>query len=249
MPIIGLSLIMQIACAVHCVRHGRNGLWLMIIIFLSIPGCLAYLIFEVLPGYSGNRHVRLAKTAAVRTLDPQRELRAAREALDLADTVANRTAMGDALAGNGSYRDATAHYRQALARTPGKDRALEIRLATAELESGNAAEARTLLEGLPPSASASETDRSSLLLARALEESGEKERALDLYQDVGRRLPGGEAQCRRAALLLSLGRRSEAREDLTEVEFLTKRLDPGERRKNRDMYDWAARTLAELRGS
>ena len=49
MPIIGFSILVQILCAVHCVRNGRSGLWLTVIIFLSLPGCLAYAIFEILP--------------------------------------------------------------------------------------------------------------------------------------------------------------------------------------------------------
>ena len=41
MHLIALSVLIQIACAVHCVRNGRNNPWLMVIIFLSIPGCIA----------------------------------------------------------------------------------------------------------------------------------------------------------------------------------------------------------------
>ena len=63
MPIIGLSILVQIACAVHCVRNNRNALWLMVIIFLSLPGCLAYFIFEILPGLMGRREVRAVKRA------------------------------------------------------------------------------------------------------------------------------------------------------------------------------------------
>ena len=61
------------------------------------------------------------------------------------------------------------------------------------------------------------------------------------------RLPGAEAQCRQAALLIKLGRKSAALPVLAEVERRLKRLDPGERAKDADMYDWAMRSLAELR--
>src|SRR5439155_23255079 len=118
-PILGLSILVQIACAVHCVRGHRNSMWLMVIIFLSLPGCIAYAIFEILPGLSGRREVRMARVAAVRRLDPDREVRRAREALEVADTAANRTALGDALADNGEWREAAAQYRAAIARVPG----------------------------------------------------------------------------------------------------------------------------------
>lgn len=248
MPFIGLSILVQIFCAVHCVRNRRNNMWLMVIIFLSIPGCLAYAFFEIFPYYAANRQVRAAKAAAVRNFDPQRKVRAAREAVDTADTAANRIALGDALVDLGSHRESIEHYRAALAKMPSADRATQLKLARAVLESGSPREARTLLETLPDSSSPSENDRTRLLLARALQECGDTDRALELYQDLGHRLPGGEAQCRRAALLIELGRPGEAQATLEDVEKLVKRLDRFERNQQRDMYGWAARTLAELRG-
>jgi hypothetical protein len=243
------SILVQILCAVHCVRHRGNSLWLMVIIFLSIPGCLAYLFFEVLPAYSGRREVRAVGAAVTRRLDPDRQLRAAREALDLSDTAANRTALGDALAESGDWAEAVRHYREALAKTPGADRTARLKLGRALLESGDSAGARRELEALEPSGSPSENDRSTLLLARSLEECGDFERALSLYADIGQRLPGGEALCRHAALLVARGRGREALPLLAEVEARAKRLDRMERAKDSAMYDWAARTLAELKSA
>jgi hypothetical protein len=247
MPFIAVSIVIQLLCAVHCVRNGRNSLWLMVIIFLSIPGCLAYAFFEILPGLAGRREVRAAKTAVIRKLDPERDLRAARDALELADTAANRVSLADALAEAGKWRDAVPHYEAALAKAPGGDRATRFKLARAELEAGRPVRARALIEALPPSASPSENDRAALLLARALEECGETEGALARYADLSARLPGGEPQCRQAALLMASGRRDEARAVLEEVERRVKRLDRHERPQHSDMYDWARRTLAELR--
>jgi hypothetical protein len=249
MHLIGLSVLIQLVCAVHCARRGCNNLWLMVIIFLSIPGCLAYAIFEILPGWLPARQVRTAKAAALRKIDPERQVRAAREALELVDTSANRILLADALAENGSHAEASEHYRVALAKMPAPDRPTQIKLARTELDSGGADKARKLLESLPESLSPSENDRTSLLLARALEQCGETDKALEIYADISQRLPGGEAQCRRAALLLKAGRRGEAEAPLAEVEKLVKRLDSLERRQNKDMYDWATQTLSELRGS
>jgi hypothetical protein len=247
MAFFGLSILVQILCAVHCVRGHRNQMWLMVIIFLSLPGCLAYAIFEILPEYTGRREVRAVKAAAVRKLDPDRQLRAARDAVDLADTAANRIALADALAESGAWREAADHYRTALTRAPGTDRATQLKLGRALLEDGDAQAARAQVESLPVSGSDSENDRAALLLARSLEECGEGERALALYADLAQRMPGGEALCRQAALLIALGRRTEARPVLQDVEARAKRLDRFERAKDSDMYDWARRTLAELR--
>ena len=248
MHLIALSLLLQIACAVHCVRNGRNGLWLMVILFFSVLGCLAYAWFEILPAYAGRREVRAVKAAAARRLDPDRAVRSAREALDMADTAANQSALADALAESGAWAEAAVHYAEALARSAGGgDRAVRVKLARAELEAGNARPAHALLEALPPSGSPSDNDRAALLLARSLDELGEEARALALYEDVGQRLAGAEAQCRQAALLIRLGRFDEAVAPLEEAERRAKRIDRFERMRDAAMYEWAARTLAELR--
>jgi hypothetical protein len=247
MPIFLGSILVVVACAVHCVRGGRNQLWLMVIIFLWLPGCLAYFIFEILPGLSGRREVRAVKRAAVKAMDPEREVRLAREAVEVADTAANRIALADALVALGRWSEAIPHYDIAEGKAPGVDRPTRFKLALACFEAGKGARARELLEKLPPSGSQSENDRAALLLARLLEEDGEIDRALAIYAEIGERMPGAEAQCRQAALLMTLGRRREALPPLSEAERRAKRMDRQERAKQSDMYDWAARSLAELR--
>jgi hypothetical protein len=242
------TILVQIGCVVHLFRNHRNSLWLWAIILLPIAGSAAYIVVEVLPGLFRRREVRSVKAAAVRRLDPDRELRAARAALDVADTAANRTALADSLAEAGDWGEAVRHYREAVAKTPGRDRAAQLKLARACLEAGNTAEARRLLESLPESGSPSENDRAALVLARTLEELGETDRALALYAELGERMPGGEAQSRQAALLIAGGRRREALGPLEEAERRARRLDRAERQRDAEMYDWAARTLAELRG-
>jgi hypothetical protein len=248
MHFLALGVLLQIACAVHCVRNRGNNLWLMVIIFLYVPGCLAYILFEVLPQYAGHRQVRRVRAAATRALDPERDLRAAREAVETADTAANRIALGDALSDLGRWLDAIPQYEAAQAKAPAPERSTHFKLATACFEAGRFDRARELMETLPPSGSQAESDRAELLRARLLEQAGRDEEALALYEELGRRMPGGEAQCRHAALLLSLGRKRDAVPLLAEVEKRLKRLDTFERANNADMYDWAVRTLAELRG-
>jgi hypothetical protein len=248
MPLVGLIILLQVACVVHCVRSGRSGLWIMAIIAFPVLGSLAYGVLEILPQYRGRREVRAVSAAAAKKIDPERDLRTAREALETADTAAGRAALGDALADAGRWREAASHYGEALAMTPGAgDRGLRVKLARAELEAGGAAAARDMLRALPPSALPSENDRAALLLARSLDEAGDADEALSLYADVGGRLPGAEAQCRHAALLIRLGRPAEALPLLEDTGRRARSVDRFERHRDRDMYDWAARTLEELR--
>jgi hypothetical protein len=246
MPYLALILIAQIACAIHCLRNGRNPWWIVGIIIFPLIGSAAYVILEVLPGRA-RRDLRIAGQMAARKIDPDAEVRAAAAALDTADTAANRIALGDALAGQARWREAAGEYREALAKAPLGDRPTQMKLARALLEDGDAAEARRLVESLPESGSAAERDRADVLRARALGELGETDAAVAIFRDVGTRMPGGEAQCREAALLLADGRDREAAAPLAEAVRRAKALDRYEKLRDRDMYAWAEKTLAELK--
>lgn len=238
----------QIACIVHLMRTGRNPLWLTALIFLPMVSAIAYLIVEILPGAGANRHVRHARAKVEATLDPEREIRAARSALELADTVANRLRLADALTASGRDKEAVPLYREAIEREANHpDPRTQRKLARALFETGEAAESLALIASLDPPPGQSERDRMELLRARVLEHLGRREEALGLYADVVTRMPGEEARCRYAALLLELGWERKAIEVLEEVEARAKRLSRGQRLADADMYRWAAETLRGLR--
>ncbi len=223
----------------HCVKGGRNQFWIWPLVFFPMVGCLAYFIVEVLPGMEGNRHVRTMRAQAVKALDPAGEVRAARDALGLADTVANRIRLADALVGTGRQGEAIPLYREAGAAQPLPDASTEARLAGALFENGQIAEAQAVLDGISPSGTQGGRDRLSLLRARIYDHLGRKEEALALYRDIVTRMPGEEARCRYAALLLDMGRDREAIGVLEEVEDRMKRLDRYQWQADADMYRWA----------
>ena len=239
---------LQVACVVHLVRNGRPPLWLSAIIFLPVAGSLAYFILEVLPGFRNERHIRSVRSKAVAALDPEREVRAARDALDLADTAANRLRLGDALAALGRHEEAIPLFREAIRITGGDaDPRTQGKLAAALYETGQSEEALALIDAVGPPLGQGERDRQHLLRAKALEHLGRKEEALALYEDVATRIPGEEARCRYAALLLDQGWERKAVTVLEEVESRMKRLDRLQRAADADMYRWASETLAKLR--
>lgn len=239
-------LAVQVTCVVHLVKTGRNPLWLTALIFLPMVGAIAYFIVEILPGLGSNRHVRTVQAKASAALDPERELRAARAALELTDTVANQVRLGDASAELKRWSEAEGAYRAALVKAP-DDAHTQAKLARAIFEQGQAGEALALLDGLELPAGQSERDRQGLLRARMLEHLGRNEEALALYADIVTRLPGEEARCRYAALLLAEGWENKARKQLEEIEARARRLDRQQRAAEADMYRWAAETLARLR--
>jgi hypothetical protein len=164
-------LAIQVACVVHLVKTGRNPLWLTALIFLPMVGAIAYFIVEILPGLGSNRHVRTVTAKATAALDPERELRAARDALELTDTAANHVRLGDAYRELGRWSEAEAAYRESLAKAPA-DARTEAKLARAIFEQGHSGEALAMLDRLEPPAGQSERDRLGLLRARMLNMPG-----------------------------------------------------------------------------
>ncbi|MDB5680186.1 tetratricopeptide repeat protein [Sphingomonas bacterium] len=244
----GGSIFCQVACVVHCIRLGRNQFWIWPIVFFPVVGCLAYFVVEVLPGMQGNRHVRVMRAQAAKAIDPEREVRSARDALGLADTIANRIRLGDALAAVRRPGEAIPLYREAIDAQPLPDPRTETKLANALFENDEVDAALEIVDGIKQPTGQSERDKLSLLRARLYDHVGRQDEALAIYQDIVTRMPGEEARCRYAALLLDMGRKREALGVLEEVEDRMKRLDSYQRRADAEMYRWAIDKLKELRG-
>lgn len=243
-----LIVAVQVLCVIDVIRNGRNQIWIMALVFLPGPSAIAYLVLEVYPRFRGNRHVRTARAAVAARIDPEKEVRAARSALDLADTVANRIRLADALAALGQYREALPFYHEAIARAPIDMRTAE-KLARAEFETDDPAAALATLDAAPASSAQSDRDRQGLLRARILTALGREEEALALYADLVTRLPGEEGRCRYAALLLQQGWDKRALAVLEDVEARMKHLDRQQRAADAEMYRWATEQLRTLRGS
>src|SRR4051794_22765529 len=111
MPVFALIIAVQVFLIVDVIRRRRPTVWIMALMFLPVASAIAYFIIELLPGLQHNRHVRVAREKIVDKLDPERELRAAREALEIADTIANRMRVADALTALERHKEALPLYR------------------------------------------------------------------------------------------------------------------------------------------
>lgn len=246
MPIYLAIIAIQVVCIIDVIRNGRNRIWIMALMFLPMASTIAHVIVEVLPRMKHNRHVRYAQQQIVDKLDPERELRAAREALDIAQTAANRIRLGDALVTHGRYAEALPLYRDAIGKGQADYRTGE-KLARCQFLADRDVDALATLDAMLPPSAPSDIDRIALLRARileALERDGEAEA---IYADLVDRYPGDEVRCRYAGLLLKRGKRAEARRLLMEVEHRLKRMDRHQRAPHAPMYDWAMTKLTELR--
>lgn len=242
-----ISIALQLLCIVHVFRTGRNTGWILAIALLPMVGILAYFIVEILPGLSRDRHVREARSMIADRMDPERRVREARDAAEFSDTAGNRIELGDALMARGRYGEALEQFRAAERLSPYVDRAIGLRIADAAYEAGHTDDATAAIDALPETNSRTDLDRRALLRAKIAEAEGRSDDALSIYRDIVGRVPGDEIRCRIAAILLAKGDKAGARTVLTEVQQRMKRTPPVTLKAQAEMYEWAKRTLADLR--
>lgn len=239
-PALGLSLIFSIALCVHVVRTGQQMYWLMIILIIQPLGGLVYLLAIVAPEFLGGTKARKVGQAARDILDPQREYRAATQAVDDAPTVANRARLAAAASGLGKHAEAERLYAEALQGMYADDPQLLLGRANALIELNRSAEALPLLESLSAQSPAARTPNVALAMGRAYHAQGRETEADTALRWAAAHLPGFEGMARYAVFLAQTGRKDEAREALAEIDKRLAKTHSHFRREARGWRDLAA---------
>jgi hypothetical protein len=239
-PAIGLSLIFSIALCVHVVRTHQQMYWLWIILAFQPLGGLVYLLAIVAPEFLGGSAAQRMKSAARQALDPQREYRAATQAVDDTPTVANRARLASAAAGLGRHAEAERLYAEALQGMYADDPQLLLGRANALIELDRAAEALPLLEGLSAQSPAARTPNVALAMGRAYHAIGRQSEANTALRWAAAHLPGFEGMARYAVFLAQTGREAEAREALAEIDKRLSKTHSHFRKEARGWRDLAA---------
>lgn len=234
MPVLGLHVVVALFFAVHAVRSGQDRYWLFILFVFPLLGSLVYAIAIWLPELRYSHGGRQLVRGARRLLDPARELRAAQEAFDTAATTDNRVRLADALVEAERPAEAVPHYRDALRGIHADDPDTQVRLARALVESGQAGEARRLLDGLIQRRPDFRSPAGHLIYARAVADEGDRAKARNEFDTLIGYFSGFEARARYAEVLDGWGE-SEAAMRLREESLQqARRLPAYSRRMNRE---------------
>jgi hypothetical protein len=236
-----ITILIQVGFAVHVVRTGRNFMWLWVIIFVPLVGCLVYFVAEILPELGRSRTVHRAKNHLVNAIDPGRELRLRREALEVTGTVENRVALADECVEARMFDEAITLYRESLAGIHSHDPNIMEKLARAQFEKGAHAEARQMLDELIRENPDYRSTEGHLLYARTLEALGELDAAGREYEILLGSYPGEEARVRYALLLAQRGNGARAAELFRETLARAKRAPKYYREKEREWIRIAER--------
>src|SRR5262245_50835597 len=131
MPFFALVILIEAGLIVHCLRTGRNTMWIWVLAMLPCPGTIAYLGMDLLPEIVHGRTARRAAQSVKKTLDPTRDLREAHKRVRLTGSIDDRRRFADELFATGKYQDAIENYRAALTGLYAHDPHLMLGLARA----------------------------------------------------------------------------------------------------------------------
>lgn len=206
-----LSLVIQALLIVHCIKTGRNQIWIWVLALLSYAGIIAYVAAELVPDLLRSRATQRTVRGVKKTLDPEADLRRLAQLAQASGGVDARARYGEELLKLGRGDEAAEQFLQCLRGLYEHDANLMLGLARAQFAGGKAADARATLDSLIKHNPEYRSADGHLLYARALEVEGQVPRALEEYKALSGYYPGAEAAVRYAQLLRGQGQRDEAR--------------------------------------
>jgi hypothetical protein len=245
MPLLYIvGLVISVPLIIHCIRTGRNTIWVFVLLALPMVGSAAYFFVEIFPELRSSRASRRALRGLRSTLDPESNLRRAENAVKVTGDVASRQKYADELVRMGRAAEALPIYQTCLTGVFADDPKLLLGYAQAQFAAGEPAGARSTLDELIGKNPQFRSPDGHLLYARALEGEGNDEKALSEYATLAEYYPGAEAGVRYAKLLKRLGQAPLARQTLQGL-LERARFAPAHYRKVQ--REWLDEAASELR--
>jgi hypothetical protein len=217
MPFALILGVLDVVLVVHAAKTGRFSPWAYVILMIPVFGALAYVLVELLPEWFGSYQGQKAKKRFVSSIDPQRRYRALTDDLAITDTIANRDALAAECLELGKFDEAIHHYDEIIARPMGEEPVFFLGRARAEFGLGRPADTVATLDELRRRWPDYQSADGHLLYARALEEIGRTDEAIEEYKALAGYFPGAEARVRYGVLLDRLDRKPEARMVLADL--------------------------------
>ena len=217
MPIIILTVLVQIALVVHVMKTGRPTYWIFILLIMPGIGAAAYFIVELLPELTSGPGARRAARGFRKTFSPGADLKQRQLEHKMSGSVDAARHLAQELAENGQYAEAIGHYESALTGIYEHDPDLMLGLAQAQFANDDAESCKRTLDVLKDKNPDYRSPDGHLLFARALEQCNELEYAETEYAAAAAYYPGAEARVRYAQLLERVEKIDLAREEFLDI--------------------------------
>jgi hypothetical protein len=212
MHIFGIIVVLQILAIIHVVRTGRDMRWIFLLLFVPGIGVLVYLLIEVLPSLGQNITARRAMRNVRNRIDPERGVRAATLEFERSGSVEAASRLADELTRAGRHDEAIRICEEARQGLFEDDPKILVSLANAQFGGGRFRDTVATLDRLRSVHPGHRSPEGHLIYARALEEAGETDRALEEYAALAGYFPGAEARVRQALCYKKIGQTAKASE-------------------------------------
>jgi len=217
MPVLELTLIIQIICAIHVIKTGKEIFWIFIIMFIPGIGAAIYFFTQILPEIGQSRTVNTAKNSLIKAIDPQRELRKKKDQLALANTLDNKLKLAEECYEANMLDDAIELFQSCLTGIGEGDADTMIKLAQAYFANKDFQLAIDLLNQIKQENPNYNSTDGHLLYARSLEKLDQTKQAIEEYAIVADNYPGEEGRVRYALLLVKTNKHEKAKEIFQQV--------------------------------
>ncbi|MBI3711623.1 MAG: hypothetical protein HY253_01480 [Burkholderiales bacterium] len=227
MPYIGASLHILVAIffAVHAIRHRRELYWLMILFAFPLLGSVVYFFAIYLPDSRLQHGARKVTVAALKALDPGKELREAQEAFELTPSAQNQMRLAAAYLEAGDPQQAAQLYEACLQGPFANEREMLLGAAKARLLCAHAAEALELLNRIRQHHPDFRKETTGLLFAQAYAKLGQHDQARAEFANAAREYGSVNAYVEYAIWAYNTGDSATANAQVQELERMQKHWD------------------------
>jgi hypothetical protein len=233
MPILaGLYFLIALLCAVHAVRSGQPLYWLVILFMFPFLGSVVYLFAVYLPNSRVQRSATRVASGMARAMDPGRDVREARAALEVSPTAQNRMRLAEALLQAGDAQEAARIFESTLTGPFANDPDMRFGAARAQVACGRFDAALPHLTALQADRPGFRPDQVVLLLARSYAGTGRAAEAREAYETAVGRHASFEAHAEYLIWALDSGDAQTAERLQTEIDRQMKLWNAGSRQLN-----------------
>src|ERR1044072_617992 len=139
MPLALLIVILDVTLVVHAVRTGRASPWAFIILMVPVIGAVAYVVAVIVPDWFGSPQGVRTQQRIANTLNPEKRYRELSDAVEIADTIANRATLAEECLELEKFEEANPLFEVILARPLGAEPLYMAGKARAQFGLGQAA--------------------------------------------------------------------------------------------------------------
>jgi len=240
---LGLHVIVAVLCAIHAMRTRQQMYWLFILFAFPLLGSVVYFFAIYLPNSRLERGALKAVSAAVKAIDPTREVREARAAFEDTPTAQNQMRLAAALLGVGDAHAAAQAYQTCLRGPFASDPEIRFGAGLAFVECQRHADALQYLTLLRQDRPDYRAEEVALLLARALAGAGRAADARQEFESAVAQFGTYQAKAEYAIWAYAVGELTTANALHTELDKIASRWNP----ITRELNEPVARRLAAAR--